>query len=282
MLVAFLTQFISRPNIMQMLNPWTDRPVCDALLSLFVFVCLFVCLFACFLFWMSESNAARSCSVSHEWFSILIVGACMMRSVAASSCVELHEPLSTKLYCTPFVDVYHSSIFTPCFHPWMTALIRACIWPVSSRVFPPIGINSIDGVVDPSIAFYFSFSSCLTSTYNLLCQDDVTSCPLIPRCQDDVSSCPLDILMPRWRFILPLDSVVNRPSRPSKAFGRTDCNFGDFWTDWLRRRDMTTSRRLWKGKTRKNIKIYLQMRLCKLIYFMAGMSSSYLTTRSIF
>ena len=42
-------------------------------------------------------------------------------------------------------------------------------------------------------------------------------------------------------------SVGNSPSRPSKTFGRTDCHFWDFWTDWLRRRDMTTSRRLWKG-----------------------------------
>ena len=37
----------------------------------------------------------------------------------------------------------------------------------------------------------------------------------------------------------PVRSVVNSP------FGRTDCDFWDFWTDWLRRRDMTTSRRLW-------------------------------------
>ncbi len=42
-------------------------------------------------------------------------------------------------------------------------------------------------------------------------------------------------------------SMVNSPSRPSNAFGRTDCHFWDFWTDWLRRRDMTTIRRLWKG-----------------------------------
>ena len=62
--------------------------------------------------------------------------------------------------------------------------------------------------------------------------------------------------IPFWKLVdRPVISVVNSPSRPSKAFGQTDCHFWDFWTDWLRRRDMTTSRRLWKGGQGKISKI---------------------------
>ena len=56
-------------------------------------------------------------------------------------------------------------------HPWMSASIRGCIWPVSSRVSPRIGIDSMNGLINPSIKLphYRDIHACATYANNLQC-----------------------------------------------------------------------------------------------------------------